>query len=408
MSLSDRHVGPSARTALLGLVAFSALAPVAWGAPGSDVAAAIERQDYARAARELRVQLAATPDDVDARFTLARVLGWSGDYAGALAEYDALLAGAPANVDYVFGRAQVLIWTAHDEEAVRELDRARALAPQYEDVWRLEQTVLERGGDRVRLATFRDEAARQFPGAVWWKAAQRSPEAPLGPATQLTAGTVHESLSNGAADWSSLFVQVDHRRANGNVHARVSRDERFGLSDATVNAGADWRLAPRWSAGADVGLGADADFAPRSAVSGWGLRSFPQGWETEFRLAQRTYSETRVTSTAFGLGRYFGNFRAAYRVDLAQLDGDASATTHSATLNYYRSAKLQFNVSLVGGQEAESVGPAEVLRTDVRGFTVGARHALGGRLRLSWWAGAHRQGDLYRRRYVGLSVTAGL
>jgi YaiO family outer membrane protein len=389
------------------LAALPTLAPIAWGAPGADVGAAIERQDYSRAAAELHTQLAATPGDSDARFTLARVLGWSGDYAGALTEYEALLAVEPQNVDYVFGKAQVLNWSARYEEALVELDRARSLAPQYEDVWRLEQTVLERSADRERLAAFREAAARQFPDAGWWQAARPTPE-PLGRATQLTAGTVHESLSNGAPDWSSLFVQVDHRRANGNVHARVSREERFGLRDVTVSAGADWRLAPRWNAGVDVGFGADADFAPRSASSGWALRSFPQGWETEFRLAQRDYSETRVRSTALGVGRYFGKFRAAYRVDLAQLDGDASATTHSATLNYYRSENLQFDMSLVGGQEAESVGPAEVLRTDVRGFTVGARHALGGRLRLSWWAGTHRQGDFYRRRYVGVSITAGL
>lgn len=398
--MRERALGLVAVAAALAWVAGSARA-----AADPDVARAIERHDYPRAAGLLRAEVDRSPGDETARFKLAEVLAWSKDYDAALAEYDRLLLDHPSNVDYVFGKAQVLTWDARLAEAAAELERARSLAPDYEDVWRLELTVLERG-DAARARELRSAAAQRFPQAQWWRTP--APDPPAGPATQLTAGTVHESLSTDAPDWQRVFVRVDHRRDAGSLYAALSHDQRFGLSDVSLGGGADWRLSAKWSAGVDVGWAPDADFMPRIAVSGRALRSLAHGWETEFRLGHRSYRDARVATAGVGFGRYFGDFRAAYRVDLTELDGAATSAARTATLNYYRSPRTRFNLSVVTGQEADAVGPDTVLRTDVRGFTAGGRHTLGGRLGLSWWLGSERQGDFYRRDYVGVSVIAGL
>ena len=388
-----------------------ALAPHVGSADERSVAAAVDRGDYTAAAHLLRAQLTAAPGDETARFTLARVLGWAGRHAEALAEYDTLVAASPHNVDYALGRARALAWAGRDRDALAELARARSLAPDYEEVWRLELSLLERGHDALRARNFRESAARAFPHATWWREPEREPERDTGAkaATSITAGTVRESLSSGAPDWSSVFVQMDHRRSSAStVRGMVSRDERFGSSDVVLTGGADWRISQRWSAAVELAAGPQAEFMPRAAAAVAATRALARGWEAEARLRYRDYGGTRVTSSAWSFARYFGKFRASYTLGASLLDGADSSLAHSATAHYYLSDRGQLNVGAAIGEEAESIAPGRVLRTDIKSLTVGGRHWLGDRWTLAWWAGAHRQGDLYRRRYVGLSLTAGL
>jgi YaiO family outer membrane protein len=376
-----------------------------------EASVAIEQQNYAAAVRLLQAELAADPGDELARFRLAQVLAWSNDYAAALAEYGALIAQHPDNADYIFGRAQVLGWDRQDGAAVAELERARTLAPDYEAVWQLELAILGRS-DRTsaQLESLRALAAQRFPDAAWWRRAEpdTGPYEERGMPTLLTAGIAREALSNGAPDWESLFAQVRHpldrRRA---LQAGISHEQRFGASDVLLTGGADWRLSARWSTGVELALGPDTNFLPRGAATAWGLRALPRGWETELRFRRRAYSEADVSSVAVSVARYIGNFRASYGVDFARLHGQATSTAYSAAVSYDRSANTRFSASVVSGQEAEAVGAGLVLRTDVRGIDIGGRHALGERSSVSWWVGSQRQGDLYRRKHVGISITHG-
>jgi YaiO family outer membrane protein len=377
----------------------------------SGVSAAIEREDYAVAAALLRAELAAAPDDEMAQFTLARVLAWAGDHTAALAQYDALIAAHPVNVDYSLGRAHVLAWTGRDEAALSELARARSLAPDYADVWRLELALLARRDDSaVRLRELRSQAAARFPASDWWQDSdEHESTAPATAETELAFGSLRERLSNGAPDWTSSFVQVSRRGNEGALlYGAIRREERFDRSDSIVAGGAGWHVLQRWSLGFDLDLGSNVDFVPRVAATAWAQLNSPGGWETQFRLRQRDYGDVDVTSAAVTLGRYFGDFRAAYTLDISRLQGAATSAGHSATLSFYATDRTQLNVTVAAGDEAETIGPGRVLRMDVGGYSLGLRHTLNDRWRLSGSLGSHRQGDFYTRRYVGFSVSAGL
>jgi YaiO family outer membrane protein len=368
----------------------------------------LARGDYAAATALLQTKLETAPADEDARFTLARVRGWAGDYPGALAEYDRLLAASPSNADYLLGRAQVLAWQRRDREALADLSRARTLASDYEAVWQLEAAVLARSptGDG-ELERLRAEAAQRFPDSSWWRVAQApAPSTPT--RTLVTGGTERARLSNGAPDWTRDFVEVAHTLDSGaNLHATVTQEERFGASEVQLRAGADWRLQHGWSAGFEVGGDGDAEFGPRRAYSAWALRGLAHGWETELRLRYFVYASSDVLSTGTSFARYFGDFRASYSLDLAQLDGGESAATHGASLAYYGLRHTQLSVTVFTGQEIEAVAPGDVMRTDVHGFDAQVRRAFSGRWTASLWLGSHQQGDLYRRRDVGVSLSAG-
>lgn len=78
---------------------------------------------------------------------------------------------------------------------------------------------------------------------------------------------------------------------------------------------------------------------------------------------------------------------------------------HTLTTNWYFNDVASIGVTLSGGEEAEAVGNGAVLKTDVRGVSLSGRYQLGERYTLQGWIGTHEQGDLYRRRFLGLAIS---
>ncbi len=369
------------------------------------VEAAVDRGDYDTGRELLLARLRDAPDDTASRFMLARVYMWAGNHQQALREYDFLLSRHPDDVDYVFGRALALNAAGDSDAALRELARARRLAPDYEDVWRVEHAVLLANDVRGdRYAGFRREAERRFFDADWLV------EAPAGEraATQISFGAVRETLSRPVPDWTSLFLEVRRQQSSGGaVYGRVQSEERFGRRDVLAGGGAEWSPGARWRAGFDA-LAGGSDFMPGWSATGWAAVSLSNGWETRVSVRHRHYDDTYVSSTAGTVARYMGRFRAAYTLDLARLRGDSLSAAHVGSLIYFASDRTRFDLTLARGEEAEAVATDVVLRTDVRSITVGMRRQLSERWQLATWIGSHRQGDLYTRRYVGFSLAAGL
>lgn len=365
-------------------------------------------EDLDTGIRSMRARLAEGPEDSAMRAELARMLGRAGKYVEALGEYDALINAHPDDVDHSLGRAQVFAWLGNDAEALEELERATTLAPDYEALWQLRFRLLRRRQPLLasaELAALSAQAESRFPQAEWW----RIPQAAKMRRWQLTLGAGYESLSRDLPDWNSQFMQLEWLR---NQHARyflrLARDARFDNADPQFVLGGEWLLPRKWAGGLEINSSTNTNFHPNSGSSLHLGRELGAGWGVDFRWRQRRFDTATVSTYTATAERYFGRYRAAYGLNFSRLHGLGDTIAHTLALNWYMSKKHSLGVAFADGEEAEAVATGLVLQTAITSITFSGRHLLSQRLTLAWWAGSHRQGDLYRRNYVGMAVTVGI
>lgn len=369
--------------------------------------AAIRAGDYARARVALEDALRAAPADPALRYELARVLGLADLPEAALAEFDALIERYPDDADYVLGRAQMLARLGRDAEALEATERALRLAPNYEDVWQLRLQLAERGTDRTATAALRADAAARFPEASWWRG--DATPAPTEYTRWLSIDWGGDRLSNGAPDWSRRSVRLDWKTPTGtSLYGEVARSERFARSDSSLTVGGEWQAVSQWRIGAGLTATTDAEFEPTRDLVVAAQRPWSDGWGTELRYRRREFPTATVTSYSFTGDKYFADYRVAYRLEYSHLFDAASSAGHSLIFGWYPTETRTFGVTLGAGEEIETIGLNQLLRTRVSSLTLNGRETLSSRIALSWWLGTHRQGDFYRRRYGGLSVRVGI
>lgn len=371
-------------------------APAAPGDPDPDT-----DTDSARDALESALEQ--NPANTDLRYQLARLLAQTGETAAALAEYDALLARFPDNADWLLGRAQMLSRQGRLPEALEATSSALALAPDYEDVWRLHFQLAQRSGNAELAASVRADSAARFPNAAWWQV----PDPPTVYSRWLSLSYGGDQLSNGAPDWQQQTLRIDWQHGAATWFGEIASAERFDASDETLIVGASWQALPEWRLGGGIAATGDADFAPERELTLEGFRSWRDAWGSEFRYRRREYAAATVSSYAFTGDKYIANFRIAYRLDYSWLHGADSSLGHSLMLNWYPRERRSFGLTLGAGEEIETIGIDQLLRTSVSSLTLTGREMLSSRLELSWWLGSHEQGDYYRRDYAGLSVRIG-
>ena len=337
----------------------------------------------------------------DDRFAAAQAMLHDGDAAGALPLFEALRAEAPRNVDYVFAHGIALARLGRDQEALEALALAIELAPHYEDVWRTRHNVLARGRDQDALAGFRARAAAQFPLAVWWAAVPAERRHPW----VLTLGTGFDALDNGLPDWNSQFVEIRYEHdAAARYSVSLARDARNDASDNTAGVAAEWSPG-RWVLGAGLTRSNEPAIMPESGFDVHLGRSFGDGWGVTLRHRRRDYANAEVDSTIAGVEKYVGEFRLAFDHAWSRLDESSNFTSHVLAGSWYISDDASIGLSYAAGREAESIGPGLVLETDIRTATLSGRYQFSRRVGANWWLGLHEQGDLYRRRFVGIAVS---
>ena len=339
--------------------------------------------------------------DPTERFDSARELMHDGQFEAALAALDALRAEYPDDVDYAFARAQALLRLGRDGDADDQLARAIELAPDYEDLWRARYNLLARLDDPDETETFQRQAAERFPRSTWW----RSPESAYRAAWTLLVGAGADSLSNDLPGWDNQFVEAHYEHGeNARYSGRVARDARNSEGDISIGIGGEWRVQS-WFAGAGLTLVTDPAFQARTGLEIYAGRSFGDGWGGAVRYRHRDYDNATIGTVVADVEKYVSDFRFAYSLGLSHLQGASTFSSHTLTGNWYYRDSSSVGVSLSGGREAEAIGGGRVIETDVRGIALTGRHQLVERLGFHWWLGLHEQGDLYRRRFVGMAVS---
>jgi len=370
-----------------------------------DIDHAIATSNYVRALELIDTGLLDDPGNTSLLFHRARVLSYVGDLDPALDTLTRLQKAYPHDVDYLLARAQILARLGRDHEALDDLRSATDLAPDYEDVWRLQYSLLLRqpgDGTKEERVAVSHQASQLFPDSSWWRVLEEEPE----PVWTVLVGAGHETLSNGSPPWNRQFIEVSREHGPwGRYRAGIAHDERFNNSDNSVLLGGDVTFSERWSAGFDISHVGSPEFLPKLDYSAYVGRVLEDGWALNLRYRRREYDRATVGSVIGTAEKYQGPFRFAYTLGVSRLHGASSFMNHALTMNWYYDDRAGIGVTINTGKEAEAVAPGVVLETAVRGVSLSGRRQLTDRYGLQWWLGLHDQGDLYRRRFLGLAIS---
>lgn len=348
----------------------------------------------------LQAGLAAQPDDTNLRHALARACAHAGRHDQALGEYDALLAVQADNPDWLLGRAQALLALDRPQEAQASLERARSIAPDYEDVWRLSATALERAGDTAAAETLLAQAERAFPRSEWPAARRRL----LAEARLLERGTVvtvaasYERLSGRRPAWQALLIEVmhplDERRR---LFAGLSAEERFGLRDGQVSAGLSQRFAGGWSVAVNSNAAPAADVLPEWGLAVDASRALSGGRALALRARHTSYAAVDVNSLAATLEQYYDRFSVGYSLTAARPAGLDWSFGYALRIAHEYGRTSHAAATVAYGEEAETVAPGTVLVTRNKSVVLHGVHWRSAVWGLAWEAGWHEQGNLYDR-----------
>ena len=319
------------------------------------------------------------------RFLEARSLGWDRRYEEALTIYDELLNDDPANVDYLLGKSQVLVWMGRAEDALPLLSKARSLAPDYEELWRLELNArvaaLTSRSDSEETAAFAEEAQTRFPGADWANYERPS-------RARLDSGFIYDNLNNGYSSWKELYVAGNYQQSDRlSLLGQVRATERFDQSDTEAMVGAVARLGDKWTISADASVAPEANVLPAWSFSGQVKRTLPLGFAVQggWRHAEYEFSRLDLITAA---GEYwFSDYRAGYTLYMASINSGPLIYSHRGQIDRYYRERSRISLIASNGEEVESIGNGFFVVNEVQTLTLTGQHWLNNRWALTWELG---------------------
>jgi YaiO family outer membrane protein len=356
----------------------------------------------------LEAQVAARPEDSDARDALARYCARAGEHAEALAHYDRLLAHDSANVDWLFGKAQALLALQRPREALPLLEDARRRAPGYEDVWRANLNALDQLDEFAAADALLTDAAAQFPLATWprERRAALAERRLMERSSRVFADLSYEELSGDRPAWKSASFGYtrplgDSRRVFAGLHL----EERFDTRDEQFLAAWSDRLDDDWSYSISADFSPDAELLPEWSMTAEAGRALPQDWSLGLRLRHASYETVDVDTLATSVEKYLDTFSVGYTLNIAKTS-DISSPSFAHLLHVAREYDDASSIALVVGfgEEAETVAPGTVLVTDTKSIALRGLHRTSPAWAIRWDAGWYEQGDFYDRYRVRLGL----
>ena len=224
---------------------------------------------------------------------------------------------------------------------------------------------------------------------------------------QVELGASYEHLSSGFPDWQSYFIRVNRKFTSGQtLYGTAAIVRRFGLTDQSLMAGLVQPLGKsrRWTATFEAAGSPRHQILPQLSFYGRLDRDFGKGWVGNAGLRHSRYSTGNVNLGTFGVEKYYRHYRAAYTLYVAHLSGGGNAASHLLQGNYYYGERNSVGAGVAFGEEIESVGPGQLIRTDVGDLNLNGRHWIDQKWGLSYVASWHRQGTLYTRSGAQLGL----
>lgn len=232
--------------------------------------------------------------------------------------------------------------------------------------------------------------------------------ADLSPAGQneVELGSSYDALDKGYANWNSLYLDGSHRFGERHsIYGELRETQRFNLHDREISGGYYHPLDATWTALLEASVSPDHKVLPKDSLFGQIQKALDGGWDIQAGLRRSLYNTASVDMMALTGERYWGNFRAAYKLYLSKLQNAGIAPSHNGQLGYYYTERDNITLSLAKGRQVESLGSAlGVLSTEVTTVSLAGRHWLDAGWGLSYEAIREQQGNLYTRKGIRIGL----
>jgi YaiO family outer membrane protein len=223
-------------------------------------------------------------------------------------------------------------------------------------------------------------------------------------ALELEGGSSYERLTNGYADWKSVYLEGAHTfEPRQTLYGALREVERRSTRHADRS-----RLLPSVFL-ALTGLRRQRDpqhnFFAKSSLFGELRAALDGGWVVSGGYRHNEYSATSTRIVSAGLERYFASYHAYYTMNNGRPEDAGSATAHRVGLDYYYAdERSRVGLSATFGREVENIVPNGIVTSDVRAFGIYGRHYFSPAWAVTWEIGTHEQGDFYRRTGARLGL----
>ena len=282
----------------------------------------------------LETHLADYPRDADARLLLGVVLSWDGKYDEARKELRQVLDQSPTYNDARVALANVAWWTGSYEELRQLAETARTQRPQDTEWFMQEARALDGlGRHREARAVVLALLARQ-PGHVQARALRTRLDARLRP-WSLTVGYGGDRFSDDREPWGEYQASLNRQTPVGSVIGRVSRAQRFGLSDQMVELEFYPSIRPGTYGFASFGMSQDDTLYPNYRVAADIYQSIGHGMEASVGMRRLGFSST--TDIYVGtLTKYVGNWMLTGKAfAIPDFEGPEDSISYHAVVRRY-------------------------------------------------------------------------
>jgi YaiO family outer membrane protein len=334
----------------------------------------------------------------DQQFVRARALASNGQRAEAIALYTAMLQQSPANTDLLLARGRTYTWEKRWPEAEADLTAVVAAKPDYVDAWsalgdmylwsdRPQQaaTAYARWAElrpddpaatialgRAHRAAGDFGAARSDFDAARTRGADpmqvddylaslqpriddQEAVLPPGYLWALRVGGTHTSFDPSSRDsWNEYEVALRRKFDRGSLALEMLRADRFGDHDTAWALDGYVSLWERAYANVRYQRGPSGGLFPEHAWRAELFQGVGQGWELSGSYDHLEFDGSDTDMYGVGVGRYWGNFYARYRL-LHVPGADSGSLSHRGQLRWYYAGNADdyFEVSAGHGTSHE-------------------------------------------------------